>query len=54
MSRITVTAIFVHGFYAALGEHTIAITDYVQSYSSALHKNNFYGQLRFHPEKARP
>jgi glutamine amidotransferase len=42
---------FVHGYYAALGEHTIAQTDYVQPYSSALHKNNFYG-LQFHPEKS--
>jgi glutamine amidotransferase len=42
---------FVHGYYAAKGEHTIAITDYVQPYSSALHKNNFYG-VQFHPEKS--
>ena len=42
---------FVHGFYAALGEQTIAATDYIQPYSSALHKNNFYG-VQFHPEKS--
>ena len=42
---------FVHGYYAALGEHTIATTDYVQPYSSGLHKNNFYG-VQFHPEKS--
>ncbi|MDE3236039.1 MAG: imidazole glycerol phosphate synthase subunit HisH [Bacteroidota bacterium] len=42
---------FVHGYYAALGEHTIATTEYVQPYSSALHKNNFYG-VQFHPEKS--
>ena len=42
---------FVHGFYAAKGEHTIATTDYVQPYSSALRKNNFYG-VQFHPEKS--
>jgi len=42
---------FVHGYYAALGDHTIATTDYVQPYSSALHKNNFYG-VQFHPEKS--
>lgn len=41
----------VHGYYAALGEHTIATTDYVQPYSSALHKDNFYG-VQFHPEKS--
>lgn len=42
---------FVHGYYAALGEHTIAKSDYIQPYSSALHKNNFYG-VQFHPEKS--
>jgi glutamine amidotransferase len=42
---------FVHGYYAGLGETTIAKTDYVQPYSSALHKNNFYG-VQFHPEKS--
>jgi glutamine amidotransferase len=42
---------FVHGYYAAKGKHTIATTDYVQPYSSALHKDNFYG-VQFHPEKS--
>ncbi len=42
---------FVHGFYAALGEHTIATADYVQPYSAALQKDNFYG-VQFHPEKS--
>ncbi len=42
---------FVHGYYASLGEHTIGRTDYVQPYSSALHKGNFYG-VQFHPEKS--
>jgi glutamine amidotransferase len=42
---------FVHGYYAALGPHTIATTQYVQPYSAALHYNNFYG-LQFHPEKS--
>jgi glutamine amidotransferase len=41
----------VHSFYAALGEHTIAQTDYVQPYSSGLHRDNFYG-VQFHPEKS--
>jgi len=44
-------AYFVHGYYAALGKHTIATTNYVQPYSSALHKGNFYG-VQFHPEKS--
>ena len=42
---------FVHGYHAALGEHTIATTDYIQPYSSALHRDNFYG-VQFHPEKS--
>ncbi|AXY78340.1 imidazole glycerol phosphate synthase subunit HisH [Paraflavitalea soli] len=42
---------FVHGYYAALGDHTIATTDYVQPYSAGLHRDNFYG-LQFHPEKS--
>jgi glutamine amidotransferase len=42
---------FVHGYYAARGEHTIATTNYVQPYSSGLRKNNFYG-VQFHPEKS--
>ena len=42
---------FVHSYYAALGEHTIATTDYILPYSSALHKENFYG-VQFHPEKS--
>ena len=42
---------FVHGYYAAKGDHTIATTDYLQPYSSALRKNNFYG-VQFHPEKS--
>jgi len=42
---------FVHGYYAASGKHTIGTTDYVQPYSSALHRDNFYG-VQFHPEKS--
>jgi len=42
---------FVHSYYASIGEHTIAKTDYSQPYSSGLHKNNFYG-VQFHPEKS--
>jgi glutamine amidotransferase len=44
-------AYFVHGYYAALGRHTIGTTNYVQPYSCALHKGNFYG-VQFHPEKS--
>ena len=42
---------FVHGYYAALGAHTIATANYVQPYSAGLHRDNFYG-VQFHPEKS--
>ena len=42
---------FVHGYYAALGRHTIATADYIQPYSAGLHRDNFYG-VQFHPEKS--
>jgi len=44
-------AYFVHGYYATKGNHTIATSDYIQPYSAALHKDNFYG-VQFHPEKS--
>jgi glutamine amidotransferase len=42
---------FVHSYYAARGEHTIGVAEYIHLYSAALHKNNFYG-VQFHPEKS--
>ena len=42
---------FVHSYYAEVGGDTIATTDYCNVFSSALHKNNFYG-VQFHPEKS--
>jgi glutamine amidotransferase len=42
---------FVHSYYAARGIHTIGVADYIQPYSAALHKANFYG-VQFHPEKS--
>lgn len=44
-------AYFVHGYYATIGTQTIATTDYIQPYSAALQKDNFYG-VQFHPEKS--
>ncbi|MFW5774589.1 MAG: imidazole glycerol phosphate synthase subunit HisH [Tangfeifania sp.] len=42
---------FVHSFYAGLGEHTAAICNYIEPFSAALQKNNFYA-TQFHPEKS--
>ncbi len=44
-------AYYVHSYYAQAGAHTLATTDYVQPFSAALHKNNFYA-VQFHPEKS--
>ncbi|NDV78328.1 imidazole glycerol phosphate synthase subunit HisH [Dysgonomonas sp. 511] len=42
---------FVHSYYVALCEHTAATTNYIQPFSAALHKDNFYA-TQFHPEKS--
>lgn len=42
---------FVHSFYVPVCEYTIAKADYIQPYSAALHKDNFYA-VQFHPEKS--
>lgn len=42
---------FVHSYYASQGIYTIASTAYGGVYSSALHRDNFYG-VQFHPEKS--
>lgn len=42
---------FVHSYYVALSKHTIATTDYIQPFSAAIHKGNFYA-TQFHPEKS--
>ena len=42
---------FVHSYYASLGSHTIATTEYVLPFRASLHRDNFYG-VQFHPEKS--
>ncbi|MGJ7030055.1 imidazole glycerol phosphate synthase subunit HisH [Niabella hirudinis] len=44
-------AYFVHSYYAELNPATIATTSYATEFSSAIHRNNFYG-VQFHPEKS--
>lgn len=42
---------FVHSYYVPQNKYSIATTNYVQPYASAIHKNNFYG-VQFHAEKS--
>lgn len=42
---------FVHSYFASLGKHTIGTSDYIQPYSAALNRDNFFG-VQFHPEKS--
>ena len=42
---------FVHSYYVPLCLETIAVADYVQPYSAALNKDNFFA-CQFHPEKS--
>ncbi|MBW8331962.1 MAG: imidazole glycerol phosphate synthase subunit HisH [Prolixibacteraceae bacterium] len=42
---------FVHSYHAAVGEHTAAVCNYINPFSAALHRDNFYA-TQFHPEKS--
>ena len=42
---------FVHSYFAGIGEHTVATCNYINPFSAALQKNNFYA-TQFHPEKS--
>jgi len=44
---------FVHSYYVDVGKDTAAVCNYIQPFSAALHKNNFYA-TQFHPEKSGP
>lgn len=42
---------YVHSYYAAICDATVAKTDYVLPYSAIIQKDNFYG-VQFHTEKS--
>lgn len=42
---------YVHSYYAELNDDTVAVCNYINPYSAALQKNNFYA-TQFHPEKS--
>ena len=42
---------FVHSYHPTICAHTVAVTDHIVPFSSALQKDNFYA-LQFHPEKS--
>ncbi len=42
---------FVHSYYVPLNDNSIATTDYIHPYCSAINKDNFYA-VQFHPEKS--
>ncbi|WP_371997858.1 MULTISPECIES: imidazole glycerol phosphate synthase subunit HisH [unclassified Shewanella] len=42
---------FVHSFKAPISEYTIATSQYGESFSAAIGKDNFFG-VQFHPEKS--
>ncbi len=44
---------FVHSYYAATGEDTAAVCNYINPFSASLQKDNFYA-VQFHPEKSGP
>jgi glutamine amidotransferase len=44
-------AYFVHSYYVPVNSHTAAITEYIQPFSAAMHRDNFYA-VQFHPEKS--
>ena len=42
---------FVHSYFAELSDYTSAICNYIQPFSAAIEKKNFYA-TQFHPEKS--
>lgn len=44
-------AYFVHSYYVPVNTYTSAETEYINPFSAAMHKNNFFA-VQFHPEKS--
>lgn len=42
---------FVHSYYVPVNKYTTATGEYIESFSAAMRKDNFYG-VQFHPEKS--
>ena len=42
---------FVHSYYAEINKQTTAVCDYIEPFSAAMQKDNFYA-TQFHPEKS--
>jgi len=42
---------YVHSYYAETCSDTVAVCNYIESFSAALQKDNFYA-TQFHPEKS--
>ncbi len=42
---------YVHSYYAPVCRHTVATTDYIQPFSAAMQRDNFFA-TQFHPEKS--
>lgn len=42
---------FVHSYYVPVNRYTSATGEYINSFSAAMRKDNFYG-VQFHPEKS--
>jgi imidazole glycerol-phosphate synthase subunit HisH len=42
---------FVHSYYVPVNNYTSAVTQYINPFSAAMHRNNFYA-VQFHPEKS--
>ncbi len=44
---------FVHSYYAGLSDNSSGVCRYIQPFSAALQKDNYYA-VQFHPEKSGP